>query len=134
MAVLSLAVKLLAASVCIHGFAIPHAHPRDTDSDKPNAKILILGGGVAGVIAARTFHDQGIKDFIIIEARDELGGRVKSTSFGGATVELGANWVQGTQSSPGGRANPIYKLVEKHGVKTHPSDFLDFGEPLSWLF
>jgi polyamine oxidase len=123
-----LAVKLLAASVCIHAFAIPHAHPRNTDSDKPNPKILILGGGVAGVMAARTFHDHGIDNFIIIEARDELGGRVKSTSFGGATVELGANWVQGTQSGDG-PANPIFSLVEKHKVKTHLSDFLDFSEP-----
>lgn len=41
--------------------------------DKPlhqkNATVLILGGGVAGVIAARTLHEQGITSFKIVEAR-----------------------------------------------------------------
>jgi len=45
-------------------------------------KVLILGGGVAGIIAARTLHQRGIEDFIIIEARPELGGRLMSTKFG----------------------------------------------------
>lgn len=56
-------------------------------------KVLILGGGVSGVLAARTLHDHGIEDFKIIEARDELGGRLKSFTFGVPgnqhTVELG---------------------------------------------
>jgi monoamine oxidase len=75
-------------------------------------------------MAARTFHDHGIKDFIIIEGRDELGGRLKSTSFAGKTVELGANWVQGTYSSndPSRPANPIFKLVQKHEVRTQISN------------
>lgn len=78
-------------------------------------KVLILGGGVAGVIAARSLHDAGIDDFLIVEARDELGGRLKSTqvddvywqsagSDPGAvnsklTLELGANWIEGVHSS-----------------------------------
>lgn len=31
--------------------------------------VLILGGGVAGVIAARTLYEQGITNFVIVEAR-----------------------------------------------------------------
>lgn len=119
---LSLLIKLLAATVCGHGFTIPQAVYQNHDESNP--KILILGGGVAGIMAARTFHDHDIKNFIIIEGRDELGGRLKSASFAGHTVELGANWVQGTYSTshPSRPANPIFKLVETHGVKTQASN------------
>ena len=57
----------------------------DTSSKRQNSKdatVLILGGGVAGIIAAETLMEKGIKDFKIIEARDELGGRLHSETFG----------------------------------------------------
>ncbi len=34
-----------------------------------HGSVLILGGGVAGVIAARTLHERGITNFKIVEAR-----------------------------------------------------------------
>lgn len=119
---------LLVAVAFVHGFSIPQVDHQHRDTT--NKTVLILGGGVAGVIAARTFHQHGIKDFIIIEGRDELGGRLRSTSFGGKTVELGANWVQGTQTD-GGPANPILTLVEKHKVKTQFNDY--FGSLSAYL-
>ncbi|KAG5340724.1 hypothetical protein C0989_000501 [Termitomyces sp. Mn162] len=93
-----------------------------TDSTGSDTKVLVLGGGVAGVIAARTLHEQGIDDFVLVEARDELGGRLQSTPFGGHVVELGANWIQGTQTG-NGPINPIWTLAKKHGLETHISDF-----------
>ncbi|KAK0185046.1 amine oxidase [Armillaria mellea] len=84
--------------------------------------VLILGGGVAGIIAAKTLHEAGIDDFIIIEAQGELGGRMKSHHFGGKTVELGANWIHGAEPVSG-PANPIYTLAKKHDVKTQYNDF-----------
>ena len=114
---LSASLLLLSCSVYASTIHLPN-EPR-----KPNdSKVLILGGGVTGIIAARTLHENGINDFVIIEARDELGGRLKSTSFAGLTVELGANWVQGTQTG-NGPANPIFSLVQKHGVKTQLNDY-----------
>ncbi|KAG6873006.1 hypothetical protein C0995_004138 [Termitomyces sp. Mi166 len=105
----------------VHGFAIPSQEAK-TDSARSIPKVLILGGGVAGVIAARTLHEQGIKDFLLVEARDELGGRLHSISFGGHVVEIGANWIQGTQTG-NGPINPIWALAKKHGLKTHINDF-----------
>ncbi|KAH0582443.1 Polyamine oxidase [Termitomyces sp. J132] len=112
---------LLTGSRVVHGFAIPTREPQ-TYSANSTTKVLVLGGGVAGVIAARTLHEQGIDDFVLIEARDELGGRLHSTPFGGHVVELGANWIQGTQTG-NGPINPIWELAQKHGLKTHISDF-----------
>ncbi|KAI9435405.1 amine oxidase [Lactarius indigo] len=114
----SVVLCLLLTSV----FALPRPIPA------PGAKqqVLILGGGVAGIIAARMLAAQGIADFLIVEARDELGGRMRSTTFGAPgrqlTVELGANWIHGTQENDG-PANPIFELALKHNLRTvesHP--------------
>ena len=99
-----------------------------------DARVLILGGGVAGVMAARTLHEQGIDDFIIVEARHELGGRMMSHTFGAAgedwTVEVGANWVQGTQTGSG-PANPVWELAKKHNISLRSShDFMSVGKCL----
>ena len=95
-----------------------HLDSRTSTSPK-DTSVLILGGGVTGVIAARTLHERGFTNFRIIEARDELGGRMQTKTIGGEfTVEQGPNWVQGTQIGDG-PANPIFLLTQKHNVKTH---------------
>ena len=81
--------------------------------------VLILGAGMAGIRAARTLYDAGIKNFLVLEATDRIGGRLLlkniEEKYGGGTVELGGNWVHGTKN------NPIWTLVDKaglHHVKT----------------
>ena len=109
---------------------LPLPIPYDGDSastwpPKPGNQVLILGGGVAGILAARKLTEEGITDFVIVEARDELGGRMRSSSFGApgrqVTVELGASWIQGTQEG-NGPANPILKLARKHNLRTVASE------------
>lgn len=116
----SLRFFLAAVSVCL-----VLAPPPPTPNHR---SVLILGGGVAGIIAARTLHEQGIDDFLIVEARNELGGRLRSKRFGAegrqVTVELGANWIQGTQEGDG-PANPILILARKHGLNATQSDFYE---------
>ncbi|KAI0270548.1 amine oxidase [Gloeopeniophorella convolvens] len=102
--------------------ALPRPQPAPTDGAHRDTKVLILGGGVAGVLAARTLTREGISDFVIVEARDELGGRMHSTRFAGHTVELGANWIQGTQTGSG-PANPILTLARKHALSAVESDY-----------
>ena len=65
----------------------------NTPQHKKDATILILGGGVSGITAAQTLKERNITDFKIIEARNELGGRLQSERFGApgrqVTVEVG---------------------------------------------
>ncbi|CAL1696662.1 unnamed protein product [Somion occarium] len=99
-----------------------------SDATVKDAKVLILGGGVAGIIAARTLHEQGISDFLIVEARHELGGRMMNRPFGVVdheySVEVGANWVQGTRTG-NGPVNPIWTLAKKHNIITRRSHFFE---------
>ena len=92
-------------------------------------KVLILGGGVAGVIAARTLYQNGIDDFLIVDAQDELGGRMMSYTFAGKTIELGPNWIQGTQTG-NGPASPIFELAKKHNITTQYNDW--YGSVSTW--
>jgi len=100
-------------------------HFTGTDTSTTNDfQVLILGGGVAGVTAAEILHRRGIDNFKIVEARDTLGGRMKSFTFGTAgreyVLETGATWIHGTQTK-NGPSNPIYDLARKYDLLTHPN-------------
>ncbi|KAG0694711.1 hypothetical protein DFH29DRAFT_815023 [Suillus ampliporus] len=116
---------LLAFAAFATAFPSPSTSQNDHRSTN-DVKVLILGGGVAGVIAARTLHRKGIDDFLIVEARDELGGRMQNYTIGVPgkqyTIELGPNWIQGTQTG-NGTINPILTLARKHHVKNQYNDY-----------
>ncbi|KAF8425812.1 hypothetical protein L210DRAFT_3765284 [Boletus edulis BED1] len=77
------------------------AQNANSTSTAPNhTAVLILGGGMAGVIVARTLHERGIGGFIILDA--QAG-------------------VQRTQQG-NGPANPIWELALKHNLTTAYSD------------
>ena len=58
-----------------------------------DADVLILGAGMAGLGAAETLSQAGIDNFLIIDQRDQVGGRVQTAEFGGGIVELGPQWL-----------------------------------------
>ena len=70
----------------------------DNIDDSSNTA-LILGAGAAGLAAAYQLQQQGITDFLIVEAADSLGGRIKSFEFADGTINEGTAWVQGTEGS-----------------------------------
>ena len=74
--------------------AVSNAGQQQPNCDRdPDAQVLILGAGMAGLGAARKLSESGITDFLILKQRDQIGGRVQSTQFGGTTIELGPQWV-----------------------------------------
>ena len=46
------------------------------------AKIVIVGGGIAGIAAASELSKAGVTDFLLLEARDRLGGRIYTKKHG----------------------------------------------------
>jgi nicotine oxidoreductase len=57
---------------------------------------LVVGGGFAGVTAARELTNRGLRT-VLLEARDRLGGRTWTTDFAGGTVEMGGTWIHWNQ-------------------------------------
>ncbi|XP_035687059.1 polyamine oxidase 7-like [Branchiostoma floridae] len=82
-------------------------------------KIVIVGAGIAGIAAAKTLHENGVDDFVILEGSDRIGGRMRQAEFGGVKVEIGANWVQGLHD------NPIWDLAQKYNISGKISDYDD---------
>lgn len=49
---------------------------------------IIIGGGLSGLCAARKLHSQGI-DFLLLEATDRVGGRIKTDVVDGYRLDHG---------------------------------------------
>jgi len=54
--------------------------------------VIVIGGGFAGVTAAREASLRG-RSVLLLEARDRLGGRTWSHEWAGTSVEYGGAWV-----------------------------------------
>ena len=44
-------------------------------------KVIVIGGGVAGLSAAIKLLEANISDIVILEASDRLGGRIHTIPF-----------------------------------------------------
>ncbi|XP_037296256.1 spermine oxidase [Manduca sexta] len=67
--------------------------------------VIIIGCGIAGLSAANYLLNNGMDDFIILEARKRIGGRIVSIPMKNHKIELGANWIHGVLG------NPIFEIA-----------------------
>lgn len=61
-----------------------------------------------------------MEDLLILEASDQIGGRIRKEDFGGVSVELGAGWIAGVG---GKESNPVWELANETGLRTCFSDY-----------
>jgi monoamine oxidase len=79
--------------------------------------IAIVGAGLAGLTAARDLNRAGCGSFLVLEARDRVGGRTLNHDLGGGAISEGG----GTWIGPGQTA--AFDLARELGVQTFPSFF-----------
>ncbi|EJT98038.1 amine oxidase [Dacryopinax primogenitus] len=87
------------------------AQPANGHSDMYD--VLIVGGGISGLVAARHLTCLGFS-VLLLEARDRLGGRVWTRTMderGGHPVDLGASYIHGMD------ANPVAKVAKDIGME-----------------
>eukprot|EP00956_Cyclotella_meneghiniana_P026558 scaffold57719_cov30-Cyclotella_meneghiniana.AAC.1 len=75
----------------------PPLPSRIDENTARDANIIIIGAGVSGLSAAATLRQLGFDEVIVLEASNQIGGRLKSTSFlngdGGPPLDIGAEWI-----------------------------------------
>jgi monoamine oxidase len=74
---------------------------------------LIIGAGFSGLTAGLKLKEAG-KSFLILEARDRVGGRVKPGQIAGQTIDLGGMWTCDNQPR-------LMSLIHNSGLKTYPT-------------
>ncbi|MCD6020431.1 MAG: amine oxidase [Actinomycetia bacterium] len=62
----------------------------------PALDVIVVGGGLAGLTAARELGRRG-RHVLLLEARERLGGRTWVSSFAGVDVEMGGAFVHWSQ-------------------------------------
>lgn len=64
------------------------AESTKTEDDKIKCNILIVGAGMAGLSAANHLLKNQETDFLIVEARGRIGGRIIATKIGEFLLNL----------------------------------------------
>ncbi|XP_045157077.2 uncharacterized protein LOC123523472 [Mercenaria mercenaria] len=83
----------------------------DEKCEVSDKKVLVLGAGMAGIMAAKTLGESGCSNVQILEATNRTGGRIQSVNISGYMMELGAQWIYGLGS------NPIAALADQYGFE-----------------
>ena len=84
-----------------------------------DGKVIIVGGGAAGMFAAYTLAHFGV-EFELLEANSILGGRVKkSDDFADFPIDIGAEWIHGAIDLPAS--------LLKYGNQTGSIDILPYN-------
>ena len=82
--------------------------------------VMLWRYGYVGITAGKTLSENGVQDLIILEARDEIGGRMMTHDFEGIIIEKGANWIEGVN---GPQVNPIIPIAKEINLINDYSNF-----------
>ena len=73
--------------------------------------IIIVGAGVTGLTAALRLTEAG-QNVLVLEARDRVGGRLRTETLDGAHFEIGGQWISPDQTA-------LIAMVDELGLATY---------------
>ncbi|XP_043700582.1 polyamine oxidase 2 [Telopea speciosissima] len=79
-------------------------------SQSRSPSVIVIGGGFAGIAAARALHDASFQ-VVLLESRDRIGGRVCTDYSFGFPVDMGASWLHGVC-----KENPLAPIIGRLGL------------------
>jgi monoamine oxidase len=74
--------------------------------------VLVAGGGIAGLSAARALRLAGVDNYVLLELEDQVGGNSRGGSMDGIACPLGAHYLP----VPGEHASEVRDFLEEIGV------------------
>ncbi|MBS0428530.1 MAG: FAD-dependent oxidoreductase [Proteobacteria bacterium] len=87
-------------------------------------RVVIAGGGVAGLAAARALRLAGIEDFVLLELEDGAGGNARGGRVHGIACPLGAHYLP----VPGDHAHEVQDLLEELGLRRRVAGRWEYDE------
>lgn len=75
--------------------------------------VAVVGGGLSGMAAARDLKRSGLRNFVVLEARDRVGGRTLNQHADGIIVDGGGTWVNPNQTA-------VIDLLHELGIEMFP--------------
>ena len=84
--------------------------------------VAIVGGGAAGIAAARRLADRQ-RSVLLIEALPQLGGRARTVTIQGMPLDLGCGWLHSAER------NPLAALAEAEGQLVDRSEGAWYRQP-----
>ncbi|MBX3449368.1 MAG: FAD-dependent oxidoreductase [Planctomycetaceae bacterium] len=89
--------------------------PMVPDGAWEEVDVVIVGGGVAGLAAARELRQQGCERFVVLELELEVGGTSRAGSVGGFGCPWGAHYLP----LPQAHQTDLIEFLKEIGVVTH---------------
>ena len=86
--------------------------------------VVVAGGGVAGLAAARALRLRGADDFALLELEDSAGGNSRGATVGGIACPLGAHYLP----VPGDNATEVQDLLEELGLRRRVAGRWEYQE------
>ncbi|XP_042040793.1 probable polyamine oxidase 4 isoform X2 [Salvia splendens] len=82
-------------------------------SHSATPSVIVIGGGISGIVAARTLHTLQNASFkvILLESQDRIGGRIHTDYSFGCPVDMGASWLHGVCNE-----NPLSPVIRRLGL------------------
>ena len=88
------------------------------------ARVVIAGGGIAGLAAARALRLAGVDDFALLELEDGAGGNSRAGAVNGIACPLGAHYLP----VPGDHAHEVQDLLEELGLRRRVAGRWEYDE------
>ena len=86
-------------------------------------KVIVVGAGISGLAAAHALA-RGGAEVTVLDARDRIGGRIKSLTVNGCIVEAGANFITSAYTvipRLAGQAGLAFRHVNHHAAIVLPN-------------
>lgn len=112
-----LILKAMGGATLLAGLTlnVSNAAEASNTSDTGILDVVIIGAGLSGLTSARDLKNAGCESFVVLEARDRVGGRTYNHDLGNGLVsEAGGQWI-----GPGQTA--VFDLARELNVETFPS-------------